>query len=108
MAGITFPIGRAFKEWRKALNWTQARACAEVGIHATDLSKIENGTEYPTLYTLDSIRKNAGIDPYVMALCWYEDVSHFPKPVQDAIKKLGDEFREYLAAREGKRRQKLW
>lgn len=104
-----FPIGRAFFEWRKAQGWTIDRACAETGVCVTEWKAVENGIAYPLLTTLDTMRRETGLDPYLMGYCWYQDYKHLPQPVVECLDRMGEEFRKYLALIEGGNvRRKLW
>lgn len=72
------PVGRALREIRTALGWSEVQAATNMGISYDAWRPIECGNAAPTLRFITEFRYHTGIDPYAMAYILYFDGSQLP------------------------------
>ncbi len=88
-------LGAALKRWRTAMGWSATKAAQELQVKPSYIRYLERGRGVPSVEFLGRARDISGIDLYVMAYC-DGDWSHYPKPVQEALKVLKKELDLYI------------
>ncbi len=88
-------LGAALKRWRTAMGWSGVKAAQELQVKASYISYLERGVHPPSVEFLGRVRDISGIDLYVMAYC-DGDWTHYPQPVQEALKILKKELDLYI------------
>ena len=80
-------LGQTIQKYRKIRNLTQEQLAEKIGIDQKNISKIENGNNYPTAENLTLIAKALDVEIYELFL--YKDISiDFMK--QEIINSLDD------------------
>jgi len=77
---------------RDAVGWSKRRMAAEMGIAFGQWAQYEQGLVQLSLRRLDRFRELTGIDPYVLAYFLYVNTSKLPKPVQEKMEGLKEEW----------------
>lgn len=57
-------LGKNIQKFRKSKNYTQDKFAEIIGIDSKNVSKIENGLNYPAAETLTAIAQALGVDIY--------------------------------------------
>ena len=81
-------LGQKIQELRKKKKLTQEKFAEMVGIDPKNVSKIENGNNYPTAETLTSIAKALNINIYELFV--FKDEISYPEMREEIIKSLDD------------------
>jgi transcriptional regulator with XRE-family HTH domain len=81
-------LGKNIQKLRKAKKITQDELAEKVGIDPKNISKIENGNNYPTAENLTSIAKALNVDIYELFIF---STIPYPRMKQEIIESLDDE-----------------
>lgn len=81
-------LGKNIKSFRKKHNITQEKLAEQIGIDPKNLSKIEQGKNYPSAETITAIAKTLGINLYELFV--FNEIP-YEKMKQEIISALDNE-----------------
>ena len=86
---LKFQLGQNIQLLRKKQRLTQEQFAELIGIDAKNISKIENGNNYPSADTLTAIAKALDVDVYELFV--FEDSLPYEKMKEHILKALDSE-----------------
>lgn len=89
MENIKILLGKRIKELRKEKNISQEKLAEIIGIEANNLSRIENGKNYPSADTIVKIAEALNVD--VNKLYYFGHHKSYDTIKQEIISSLNDE-----------------
>ena len=82
-------LGKNIKKYRKSMNFTQEKFAELIGIDPKNVSKIENGNNYPSPETISSIAEVLNIDLYKLFI--FDNDIPYEEMKDEIIKSLDNE-----------------
>lgn len=89
MDDIKILLGKRIKELRKNLNFSQEQLAELIGIEPNNLSRIENGKNYPTAENLSKIANALSVSPE--KLFAFNHHKNYEEIKKELIESLNDE-----------------